>query len=378
MINYEFLTRYMKKRSQQSMPAFFNSIKKAYILRSLFLCLFIFLPDIKKNKRVAFVVGPHAVKQISPSDRSNLCIIGGPIEYFLARKCGAGFINTSLLYVALTFTLFTFFKSKKITEKILDNILCRVNAVSGGSAMVIHHSDALPYGRLLNDFFKKNNFPTVCLQHGYFDESIFEMDGFYSDFNVAIDAKQLLILKNAIGDNGRFAIANHLSVSHKVFCPTRKRKHCILLGEGWKSHNVQVHNNYINFLIQVRNKLAKSNNLIRYRPHPSEKFDLVLLLKMLPITLNGRGEGINCQDTYIGASSSLLAEAARLGATVISVKGLVPTHSIESASIKYIEQEDLLVNFPAMADVPLTRCMGHNSESISLEKLVSFVQKNKS
>lgn len=377
MISHEFLTRYMRKRTLQGTPAFFSAVKKAYLLKSLFLLPFVFLPDIKKTKRVAFVIGPHALKQISPNDRHNLCIIGGPVEYFLARKYGAAFINASLFYIALSLTLFTFLRINKVTEFFLKGLLKRANAMSSDTGVLIHHSDALPYGRLLNDFFQKNKFTTICFQHGYFDGSIFETDGFYSDFNIAIDIKQKEILKEAIGNNSQFSVISDLSISHKIYCARRREKRCILLGEGWKSHNIKIHNNYIKFIRKIRGELIQTNRLIRYRPHPSEKLDLMLLLKMFPVTLNGRGEGINCQDIYIGASSSLLAEAAQLGATVISIKGLVPTHSIKNSSIMYVSQEDCIIRYKEIIDVPHKPCLGHDHEFVSIEKLVLLLQNNK-
>lgn len=348
-------------------------MKNLYLLKATLLLPFILLPNRLSKKNNVFTLGPHVFKQIAPNERSELCIMGGPIEFYLSLKYKTGFINTSLVYFLLTLNLFTIVKARWLLQASLNRVLKIALKINNGQGVLIHHSDALPYGRLINHFFQKNGFSTVCFQHGYFDDSVIDIDGTFSDFNIAIDNNQLDILKNKIGFKSKYNLISKISIQNVTYCKNRKKKHCMLLGEGWKSHNVEVHKNYIDYIIKIRSKISSSNITVRYRPHPSEKLDIPFLFKMRPIVFVSRGEGINCQDTYIGASSSLLAEAAKIGATSISVEGLVPTSTIRNSNVQCYEKEFFFNSCHQLLEAPLNSCKGHLHEYVSIKKLLLYI-----
>ena len=359
------LNEYLYRRSTQ-LNGFYAGMRKAYIIRAVLLAFTgsWILPSFryKSNGRYLITSLRH-LEFIESKNVTQLILLGGPLEFFHAIKLGCGFINSSNLYLSVTLNCFTTFKSAPIFKYSCRKFSEQVMQIKGLKYLLID-SDGLPYKRALCLLLQGVGNKVVCLQHGIFPDPYPGIDGSLCDLNIVIDPDQRSVFLKSGLDNNKLVLLSSVSTetSRRVDMgevqPT-----VILIGEGWVSHDLERHLTYKIALKNLKRQLAELKIKAIYRPHPSERFSFWTYWDLFPIEIAKRSKNIFPWNVYVGTMSSLLVEAAKMGATGIQVTDIFP---LQESYEKYgvIQSEAVGVK---------TRIQGLNLQD-SLHEQVIFVK----
>ena len=317
----QFLISYLRDRSVR-LHSFERNMTKIYFVRSILLMItFSFLLPSFKYKKKKYLISKHQLIDLfSKCDIDEIVIAGGWRELIFAIKYRTGFINTSLLYIAITSYCFISPKIRIFYTSSFRNLMSKLVKMSRNSLIFID-SDGLPYQRTLCVAAQQAGAKVVCVQHGIFHEAFFGIDGSLSDLNIAIDEIQLnLFLRSGI-PNERLILHEKIARKENITlpCQTHRGRRVVLVGEGWWSHDPIIHQLYHDTLVKLKRELSHLGIITFFRPHPSERFAVWRYIRLFPIMLAGRSKNIVSTDIYIGATSSLLVESAKIGGVSIQI-----------------------------------------------------------
>ena len=325
IINLEKIKEYLYIRAMQ-LPDFYEGMKKAYILRS-FLLFFLgswLLPSFKYKNARYLIASVRHIPLIEKNKRHELVLLGGVIEFFFAIKNGCGYINTTNLYIVLTWNVFLKIKTTRLLNNLSEKLTKKFNDIENLNYLILD-SDGLPYKRtlcIILQFLKKK---VVCLQHGIFPDAYEGIDGTLCNLNIVIDENQKIVFLNSGLNESALVLLNevtnekNVSILYKNF-----QTKLVLVGEGWLSHDKERHFIYKAFLKKLKMNIKELNLCIVFRPHPSERFLFWTYWDLSPIECANRSKNIFPWNIYLGTTSSLLVDAVKKGAVAIQITDLLP------------------------------------------------------
>lgn len=178
----------------------------------------------------------------------------------------------------------------------------------------IYHSDALPFSRALIYCGYKFNFINVCIHHGIFsrDLEFSEIDGSLSDILItrsSHDASQVL----SVNPNVKTIIEPNFFIIHITPINTLP-KYILLIGEGWHRLDKKFAYSYIRKLKNLEKILLVNNFKVKYRPHPSERFNyFIYKFRFKKYDFLNLEQSLSMTHSVIGFSSTLLIDSSAIG-----------------------------------------------------------------
>jgi hypothetical protein len=324
-ISLDQLKEYLFQRST-SLSGFYQGMRRAYFLRSflLFISCSWFLPSFRYKNGGYLISSINHFELIESDDRAKLVLVGGPVEFIYALRYRCGFINTSNLYILISLNCFTFMKLGSVRHYFSRQFCEKLSHITQLKFLLID-SDGLPYKRALCLLAQTVGKKVVCLQHGIFPNPMPIIDGSLCNLNLIIDSDQLSVFINSGLSRDTLVLLSEVSreVLTSVDAGLVKPK-VILVGEGWVSHDFERHKLYKAALKNLKSQLRDLKVEIVYRPHPSERYSVWTYYDLLPIEFAKRSKNILPWNVYIGTMSSLLVEAAKMGASAIQLTNLFP------------------------------------------------------
>lgn len=305
---------------------FFYGMRRVYLIRSILLTLMgsFLIPSFGFNRK-KYLIGTHRLLcLISKQELQDAVLVGGVREFIMALKFGTGYINTSWFYIVSFLYSFISGNSRYLYASSFSRFVQAI-ATMARPALVFIDSDGLPYQRSICLAAQQANAKVVCIQHGIFHSPYKGIDGSLSDLNLVLDDKQLNLFIESGIESTRLALLDTVMVSSKHFLRGRQEKRVVLVGEGMYSHDRAVYHLYTQTLIKLKQELNKLGIRTYFRPHPSERHAVWRQLKLFPLMRAKRGMDLTSKDIYIGASSSLLVDAAKIGAHSIQISDMVKT-----------------------------------------------------
>jgi hypothetical protein len=355
----ERLKEYIDRRTAQ-LSGFYAGMRKAYFFRSCFLFLSgsWLLPSFRYRYREYLITSVPHLELIRPSERVNLVLVGGAIEFFYALRYQCGYINTVNLYFLITINCFTQIRLRALLN-FFSTQFSRKLAKMKHLKFLLLDSDGLPYKRaicLLSQMAEKK---VVCIQHGIFPDPVEGIDGSLCNLNLVIDPNQLRVFLDSGLSKDALKLLSDVSI--ETFNSLRMeniKPKIILVGEGWVSHDYRRHHLYMTSLKRLKSDLYAMGIDVRYRPHPSERCSFWTYYDIMPIEFSKRSKNIYPWNIYIGTMSSLLVEAVKIGAQSIQITDLFPLQE---------NYEKYGVIQSAIKDV------GNKIEDLNLPKIISNV-----
>lgn len=324
-ITIEKLKEYLYQRSKV-LAGFYAGMRRAYLLRAclLFLSGSWILPSFRYRGGQYIISSIRHLELIDPSNRSSLILIGGPLEFIYALRYRCGYINTVNLYLSITLNCFTPLGCSALMYYFSAQFSRQLSFIKRLHFLLID-SDGLPYKRALCLLTQAVGKKVVCLQHGIFPDPAPGIDGSLCDLNLVIDSKQISVFLDSGLSNESLALLSSVSRDYEksVNMGAVKPK-IILVGEGWVSHDFKRHQAYMKTLKRVKSDLSDLSCEVIYRPHPSERYSFWTYYNLLPVQLSKRSKNIFPWNIYIGTMSTLLVEAAKMGANAIQITDLFP------------------------------------------------------
>lgn len=278
-----------------------------------------------RPQRLLFLTAPP-MAWIDRLSTSGLAWVGAPHLLLSVLRHGGLYVPASPLYLLLTAALFLPVRwQQRVGRWAVRLCTAQLRLAGIATGMLVHHSDALPFGRAVVLAARRHGLVTVCLQHGIFHSSsaIAERDGSLSDINVVrsqFDAG--LIAQSAPAS--RFLVEPDFFLPPVAPAPTPPASRCVtLLGEGWHQCDAAFSARYLDRLRGLQAELLAAGVVVVFRPHPCER-------KL------ARGFGLQHLDNgpldaclqrsalVVGYSSTVLLEAASIGvpAAQIDVDGI--------------------------------------------------------
>ena len=198
-------------------------------------------------------------------------------------------------------------------------------------AIVIVHTDALPFQRALVLAAKKNGFQTVCLQHGKFSESdkYNERDGFLCEYNFVRSDYDGTLIKSCnpkteiIVDKSLFLLNLDYSREAATFV--------LLLGEALHTVNPDLNRSYLSCLKEVEKKLNEFDIKCAFRPHPGE-CNTYKEMHFKRIDLGILEDSLTKAKAVVGFKSTVLFDSVNAGIPAYSVAGEIDENVAEYIS----------------------------------------------
>ncbi len=312
-------------------------IKRSYLIRSIALLAFLPLDLIcivcaligrRKHKKTTFFMTNKWPRLFAEKVPGKIFI--GPIWWiFYSLRYGGSYYPASVIYILLGIIGWGSQKRRVFLNRVGPNIAKKILFLYlGDEAMLVHHSDALPYVRCFIKACEDLPIQTCCIQHGIFHEDALsdEVDGIFSDINIvrSIHDKNLLQSKGVLSKiyvNESFFICSLLREGNDRVPSKFTKGNILLIGEGLHIFSEKMANEYVETLKKIEADLSSAGYCVTYRPHPSEKF-IYKKYKFLSAKFENLATALVECNAVIGYSSTLLVEAASIGVPAFQVKCL--------------------------------------------------------
>jgi hypothetical protein len=302
---------------------FSRHLRKQYLLRILLLAILspldIFLScfaRIKLRATVHTLIATHKFSEaITPLGKLiPSSYIGDSLSYIQHYLRIGSFIPASPLYLVVTLLLLLP-HSDFLESLAIQYCIFYLNHFAPHLKLIIVHSDALPFARLLIYSAKALNIKSLCIQHGHFSlrHSIDETDGFLCTHNIVRDEFTALLL-NKDSDSTKILIDPRFfsPTSSARSSNTRPAGRILLVGEGLHIIDKNLSIAYIKLLRNIYRELRLASIATVYRPHPSES-PLHFISFVPAIDLYSLSKSLEYTSAVIGYGSTLLLDAANIG-----------------------------------------------------------------
>lgn len=252
--------------------------------------------------------------------------VGAPHLLVSALRHGGVYVPASPLYLLLTMALYLPVRwQQRVGHAAVRVFALQLRMAGIGAGTLVHHSDALPFGRAAVLAGHRRGLTSVCLQHGIFHRisAIAERDGSLSDINVVrshLDAQ--LIAQSAPAS--RFLVEPDFFIPRLAPAPQQATRPCVtLLGEGWHQCDAAFGARYLERLRGLEAQLIAAGVVVVFRPHPCER-GLADGFGFAQLDTGPLAVCLQRSAAVIGFSSTVLHEAASVGvpAAQIDVDGV--------------------------------------------------------
>ena len=301
----KYILGYMKKRELIT-PDLKSHINQQYLRRFL-ICIILYLFPRERGGQ-----GTHEKKL---SKKSNIAIykpaksLVDVDERLFAIKTigGPSFGKNNFSIHKLFFYLYLYlYVSKGFVRRYRSEVLKLREALRNMNYLILN-SDGLPLARAILSSTYGLKTKSICVQHGTFYNSILgEIDGSKCDLNVIQNRSQEKFFKNS-GANVDIIYSELLDFYECLqgkYYSTKKL--VVMIGQGLYSEDKLKHQKLLLDYKEVIEILRKNGVKLRYRPHPTEYKNPLLLLKILLVLRCLPTKIIDYNFTFIGHRSTLL------------------------------------------------------------------------